>query len=117
MAVRWELLGGALSGHRLLLGEVARRDALGQREGIGVIAARGQAAHGQCEKHDRQPDGRDQDEQNRDQSLAIGSADQLDALKRELQRGPRMARVEQVTESDAEILSEFSRGFTIEHDN
>jgi acylphosphatase len=48
---------------------------------------------------------------------AIGSADQLEALKRALERGPRMARVEQVTESDAEILSEFSHGFTIEHDN
>jgi acylphosphatase len=48
---------------------------------------------------------------------AIGSADQLDTLKSELQRGPRMARVEQVTESNAEILSEYSHGFSIEHDN
>jgi len=47
---------------------------------------------------------------------AIGTAAQLDALKRELQRGPRMASVDEVTESDAEILPEFSRGFIIEHD-
>jgi acylphosphatase len=47
---------------------------------------------------------------------AIGSAAQLDALKRELRRGPRMASVEDVTEDDAEILSEFSHGFSIERD-
>ena len=47
---------------------------------------------------------------------AIGTTVQLDALKRELQRGPRMASVDEVTESDAEILREFSRGFTIERD-
>jgi acylphosphatase len=47
---------------------------------------------------------------------AIGTPAQLDTLKRELQRGPRMASVDEVTESDAECLPEFSRGFTIEHD-
>jgi len=47
---------------------------------------------------------------------AIGSADQLNTLKSELRRGPRMASVEQVIESHAEILSEFSHGFSIEHD-
>jgi acylphosphatase len=47
---------------------------------------------------------------------AIGSAARLDELKSELSRGPRMASVEQVTESDAEILPELSRGFTIERD-
>jgi len=47
---------------------------------------------------------------------AIGSATQLDSLKRELRRGPRMASVEEVTESDAEILSKFSHGFSIERD-
>jgi acylphosphatase len=45
---------------------------------------------------------------------AIGSAARLDELKSELSRGPRMASVEQVTESDAEFLPELSRGFTIE---
>ena len=48
---------------------------------------------------------------------AIGSAAQLDALKNELRRGPRMASVEDVTEDDAEILSEFSHGFSIERDD
>ena len=47
---------------------------------------------------------------------AIGSAAQLVALKSELSRGPRMASVDQVTESDAEILPEFSDGFTIDRD-
>src|ERR1700681_2573183 len=47
---------------------------------------------------------------------AIGSAAQLDALKSELGRGPRMAGVDQVAESDAVILPEFLRGFTIEWD-
>jgi acylphosphatase len=47
---------------------------------------------------------------------AIGSASQLEALKSELRRGPRMAGVDQVTENDAEILTEYSRGFSIERD-
>jgi acylphosphatase len=47
---------------------------------------------------------------------AIGSAARLDELKSELSRGPRMASVDQVTESDAEILPDLSRGFTIERD-
>ena len=47
---------------------------------------------------------------------AIGSPAELDALGSELRRGPRMARVDQVTESDAEIVPEYSRGFTIERD-
>ena len=45
------------------------------------------------------------------------SAAQLDALKSELRRGPAMASVEQVTEKNAEILGEFSRGFSIERDD
>ena len=48
---------------------------------------------------------------------AIGNADQLDALKSELRRGPAMASVEHVTENTAEILSEFSHGFSIERDD
>ena len=47
---------------------------------------------------------------------AIGNAAQLDALKSELWRGPRMAGVEEVAESDAAILPEYSNGFTIERD-
>ena len=47
---------------------------------------------------------------------AIGNAAQLDALKRELRRGPRMAGVDKVAESDAAILPEYSKGFTIERD-
>jgi acylphosphatase len=47
---------------------------------------------------------------------AIGSAAQLGALKSELSHGPRMASVDQVTESDTEILPEFSHGFAIERD-
>jgi acylphosphatase len=47
---------------------------------------------------------------------AIGSTAQLHALKSELRRGPRMAGVDQVVESDAEILPEFSHDFTIERD-
>src|ERR1700674_2949265 len=47
---------------------------------------------------------------------AIGNAAQLDTLKSALRRGPRMASVDQVTESDSEILQEFSKGFTIERD-
>lgn len=48
---------------------------------------------------------------------AIGSEAQLDALKSELWRGPHMAGVDHVGESDAEILPEFSNGFTIEWDS
>ena len=47
---------------------------------------------------------------------AIGSAAQLGALKNELRRGPRLSGVDQVAEIDAEILPEFSTGFTIERD-
>ena len=48
---------------------------------------------------------------------AIGNAAQLDALKRELRRGPRMATVDDVTEAGAEVLPAFSNGFTIERDD
>jgi acylphosphatase len=47
---------------------------------------------------------------------AIGSVDRLADLKSELSRGPRIASVDRVTESDAEILPELSRRFTIERD-
>jgi acylphosphatase len=47
---------------------------------------------------------------------AIGNDAQLSALKTELQRGPRMASVDRVAESDAELLSEFSNGFSVERE-
>jgi len=47
---------------------------------------------------------------------AIGSPAGLEALKKELRRGPRMASVEEITESDAQVLTEFSHGFSIERD-
>jgi acylphosphatase len=47
---------------------------------------------------------------------AIGGAEQMDALKNALRRGPRMAGVDGVEEHDADILQEFANGFSIEHD-
>jgi len=47
---------------------------------------------------------------------AIGTDAQLSVLKGELQRGPRMSSVDRVAESDAELLSEFSNGFSIERE-
>jgi acylphosphatase len=47
---------------------------------------------------------------------AIGSSAQLVALTSELWRGPSMASVAQVTQSDAEMRIEFSYGFSIERD-
>ncbi len=48
---------------------------------------------------------------------AIGDQTQLDSLKSELRRGPRMAVVTQLTETVAEVLPAFSNGFTIERDD
>ena len=47
---------------------------------------------------------------------AIGDTAQLRALRVELQRGPRFASVTQVTEDEADLLPEFSAGFTIERE-
>jgi acylphosphatase len=47
---------------------------------------------------------------------AIGNAAQLDALKNELRRGPRLAGVDKVAESNAAILPEYSKHFAIERD-
>jgi acylphosphatase len=47
---------------------------------------------------------------------AIGSAEQLDALKNALRRGPRMAAVDRVEEQDADILQDFANAFSIERD-
>ncbi len=47
---------------------------------------------------------------------AIGSGDQLRAVRAELERGPRMASVSGVAEEDAELLSQYASQFSIEHD-
>jgi acylphosphatase len=47
---------------------------------------------------------------------AIGSAEQMDALKNALGRGPRMAGVDRVDEHDAQILREYANVFCIERD-
>lgn len=47
---------------------------------------------------------------------ATGSAEQLDALRSALQRGPRMARVDKVEEIDADFLREYANVFSIESD-
>ncbi len=48
---------------------------------------------------------------------AMGTAAQLNSLRTELIRGPRMARVERVAEVDAEVLPEYAAEFTIERDS
>jgi acylphosphatase len=47
---------------------------------------------------------------------AVGSAEQMDAMKGALRRGPRMSAVDLVDEHDAEILPEYVNVFTIERD-
>ena len=47
---------------------------------------------------------------------AIGSTEQMDALRNALQRGPRMAGVDRVDEHDAEIQREYANVFSIERD-
>ncbi len=46
----------------------------------------------------------------------IGSAEQMDALRGALRRGPRMAAVDRVDELDADILQEYANVFSIEPD-
>lgn len=46
----------------------------------------------------------------------IGTHEQLGEFRRELRRGPRGSTVEDVGEDDAEILPEYSGGFTIERE-
>jgi acylphosphatase len=48
---------------------------------------------------------------------AIGSAEQMDALRGALRRGPRMAAVDHVDENEAEILPRYRDVFTIERDH
>jgi acylphosphatase len=47
---------------------------------------------------------------------AVGSAEQMDALKNALARGPRMASVDQVEERDTDILQDYANVFSIERD-
>lgn len=47
---------------------------------------------------------------------AIGSAEQMDAMRTALRRGPRMASVHGVEELDAELEREFANEFSIEGD-
>lgn len=47
---------------------------------------------------------------------AIGSQEQMDALRIALHRGPRMASVENVDELDADFLREYANNFSIEGD-
>jgi acylphosphatase len=47
---------------------------------------------------------------------AIGTIPQLRLFARELQRGPRFAAVDVVSESEAEILADFSSRFSVNYD-
>jgi acylphosphatase len=47
---------------------------------------------------------------------AIGSAEQMEALRGALLRGPRMAAVDKVDEEEADVLQEYSNIFAIERD-
>jgi acylphosphatase len=47
---------------------------------------------------------------------AVGSAEQMDALKNALARGPRMASVDRVEERDTDILQDYANVFSIERD-
>ena len=47
---------------------------------------------------------------------AIGTREQLRALRDELERGPRMASVSGVEVQDAEFLPRYAGGFSVEHD-
>lgn len=47
---------------------------------------------------------------------AIAPDEELRELRRELRRGPRGATVEEVAEDDAELMSQYMNGFSIEHE-
>jgi len=47
---------------------------------------------------------------------AIGTAEQLRQLRADLERGPRMASVSHVAEEPAEVLAQYAKAFTAEHD-
>jgi len=48
---------------------------------------------------------------------AIGSAAELAALRRELERGPRSSSVSEVLEEEADVEERYAHGFSIEHDS
>jgi acylphosphatase len=48
---------------------------------------------------------------------AIGSQQQLRDLRAELKRGPSGGTVDDVAEDNAELLNEFSDGFSIEYED
>jgi acylphosphatase len=48
---------------------------------------------------------------------AIGALVQLESLKRELERGPRSAVIEEVGEDDAPVEPQYASGFSIEHED
>ncbi|HEU5409603.1 MAG TPA: acylphosphatase [Candidatus Acidoferrales bacterium] len=47
---------------------------------------------------------------------AIGSREELAALRRELERGPHSSSVSGIVEEDTNIEERYTRGFSIEHD-
>jgi acylphosphatase len=47
---------------------------------------------------------------------AVGPAESLAALRRELERGPAAASITSVTEEEALLEAEFAENFSIEHD-
>ena len=47
---------------------------------------------------------------------AIGTLEQLQSLRAELERGPRAASVSGVTEEADAVMLRFANGFGIEHD-
>jgi len=47
---------------------------------------------------------------------AVGTAEQLRALRGELKRGPRAASISEVGEIDEEIFNEFAQDFRVEED-
>ncbi len=47
---------------------------------------------------------------------AMGSGEQLGALREELESGPRGASVDAVAEVEAEVLQRYAGGFSIERD-
>ena len=47
---------------------------------------------------------------------AIATAEQMDALREALRRGPRMAVVQRVDEERAELLREYANTFSVEGD-
>ena len=47
---------------------------------------------------------------------AIAPDEKLRELHKELRRGPRGATVEEVAEDDADLMSQYTNGFSIEHE-